>query len=122
MATITYDAHDTCTNVTVTPASDAENITITLGFHPSSMNGVKLKDVDEVALIYWNPLLVNFTVLVGADFAAGDETVAIQTSFALVGPDPLVGDGVSKERLALGVLVYGGLVTEAIPLHMTFHR
>ena len=124
MATISYDEHATLTNVKVTPASDAEVITITLGFHPTSMTGVKLKDSDEVATIYWNQQLTSFVMLVGSDMggAGGYENIAISTCIGLYGPTPLVGVGVSKERTALGITVYGALVTDSIDLHMTFHR
>ena len=50
MATVTYDAHENCTNVVVTPASDAEVITITLGFHPARMEVQRFRRVDSGVL------------------------------------------------------------------------
>ena len=124
MATVTYDAHENCTNVVVTPASDAEVITITLGFHPAAMHGWKFKDSDESILVYWQPGLTNIVAAVGSDFGGTpvQASYGISTCIALVGPDPLVGDGVSKERLALGVILYGGLVTEDVEMFLTFIR
>jgi hypothetical protein len=124
MAEITYDEHLTCTNVVVTPASDAEVITLVLGFHPSSMHGWKFKDNDESILVYWQPGLANTVAAVGSDFGGtpAQASYGISTSFALVGPDPLVGDGVSKERLALGAILYGSLVTESVVMYLTLYR
>ena len=130
MATITYTDDSernsvSPVNVRIIPASDAEVIIVDLGFHPSAVTGIKGTAVTKTAMLYWSPLLTQNMGIVGYDFAADDGTLLgtfIATSIALYGPDPLIGDGVSKERLPLGIQVFGGLVTEAIDLFITCHR
>jgi len=129
MATITYNSPTpsagapAAVSVTVDPASDAESIVIPLGFHPSAIFGVK-NDGAQVATLYWQKGMGNFIAWAGSNFdepTPADGAGLILGSVAEVGPTPLIGDGVSKERTQLGIRLYGGnLVEQGKKMYLTF--